>query len=155
MQVQIANRGKSVNQRVPADLNNPGYYTSWDAAERKRNLATVAQYVSREEFRQLAEGVNSSIKKHHYCSKPCVICPFVATMGVCFCPLVYVGCQMEGRVNADMAKLPVAQTLNARGMSMYWEPTTKFDAGGIMFSFSNNTPPVQQKMTRSAGGPVC
>ena len=101
-------------------------------------------YVNAQEWTQLAEGINASIYRHHYCHSAVAMVPMVVTCAVCFCPLVYVGMQMRPRVNADIAKMHVASELNARGITLDWSPATKFDQGGLTFTCS--AIPVQQAM---------
>ena len=133
MQVMVKNKKKGMCSDIvilPQDMQDPGYrYES-----SKQGLATIAQYVSAPEWAQLAQGTNAAIEKHHYQNKCCVMTAFKLTLGLCFCPLVYVACQLPERVNNDVAGLPVAQQLAARGFALQWFNKTKLDAGGMQFT---------------------
>ena len=147
MEVRANHKGfGSVSQYLPEDMTNPGYQFQ----SNRDNLALIGQYVHPQEWAELAKAVNASIQKHHFCNKAYVMVPFALTLAVCFCPMVYVACMMNPRVNADIEKTPVAEKLRDRGIGLYWEPKTKFDAGGLTFMIHRDAPqlPVQQTMRR-------
>ena len=133
MQVMVKNKRKGMCSDIailPQDMQNPGY--QFESSE--QGLATIAQYVSAPEWAQLAQGTNAAIERHHYQNKCCVMTAFKLTLGVCFCPMVYVGCKLSERVNNDVAALPVAQQLMARGFALKWHGKTKLDIGGLLFT---------------------
>lgn len=132
----------STNFKLPVDIANPGY-TFFKQSHQER-LDAIAQYVTPEEYKELASGVNTSITAHHYCNKPCATLPAMVTLGVCFCPLIYYADQMDRKVNEDIAAAAVAQRLNERGIGLRWEKRTKFNNGGLTFGISDRTPHVQQ-----------
>ena len=142
MEVQVYNRIPNLCTKVPElplDPDNPGYR---NPARAKPPLDTVMKYVTAEEWTQLAQAVNASIKRHHYCHS--IVTPIMAvTLGLCFCPLWYVGCMMGSRVNEDVAKLPVSQKLSERGIALHWYPPGDLGgAGGMIFTISSETTPI-------------
>ena len=108
--------------------------------------------MSDEEWRELAQGINNSIKQNHWCSFWYIVCPFVATAGVCFwfCPMVIYGSMYPDWVNDDIAKMPVVERLAARGIGVSWINTIpKFaQKGGVILTVSAGTGPAQQAMQR-------
>ena len=64
MTIYVHNAGKHNATRVPVDRHKPGYWTSFFAEERRQALASSAQFVSDEEWRELAEGINAAIKAY-------------------------------------------------------------------------------------------
>lgn len=150
MQIFVHNVGTGNRQHVPLDRSNPGYWTSYFAGERKQGLELSAQYLSDEEWKELAQGINDSIKRNHWCSKWYIVCPFVATAGVCFCPMVIYGCMYPDWVNDDITKLPVVERLGARGIRVSWINTIPKIAqqGGVILNVPPGTAPAQQAMQR-------
>lgn len=131
----------SSNFRLPADMASPGY--TFFKESHQAQLDGVAVYVTPQEYGELASGVNASIAKHHYCNS-CNTAAMALTLGVCFCPLVYTGMHMEGRVNDDLAAINAAHQLGKRGISLNWEKRTKFHNGGLAFDIASQTPKLQQ-----------
>ena len=131
---------------LPVDMNRPGYMTQGS----KDQLAWISQYISADEWAQLATAVNASLQEHHHCNNTLAMLPFYMTLGFCWCPMVYVACQMSGRVHRDIEAIPIAQTLKDRGIILSWEAKTKIDPGGLWVTTSASTPPApppQQPMT--------
>eukprot|EP00940_MAST-03C_sp_MAST-3C-sp2_P000206 g206.t1 len=131
MKIFVHNVGNGDRQHVPVDRRNPGYWSSFFAATRKQALDASAQYVSDEEWRELAQGINASIKQQHPCSFWYIKFSFIATCGLCFCPFVIYGCAYPEWVNNDIAKLPVVERLAARGIGVSWDNTVKMKQGGV------------------------
>ena len=140
----VHNVGLGDRQHVPLDRRNPGYTSS--AAERKQALEASAQYVSDEEWRELAQGINLSIEQQHPCSFWYIKFSFIATCGVCFCPFVIYGCAYSGWVTDEIAKLPVVKRLGARGIYVSWVNSAKYQQGGVILTVATGAAPVQQSM---------
>ncbi|QDZ20966.1 hypothetical protein HOP50_04g34910 [Chloropicon primus] len=124
---------------LPPDMDNAGYRR----ARSKESLLQIAQYVNRQEWLELANGANAAQKKHAATSNGLVMGLFWGTIGVCFCPLMCYGCfvDVEGKMNADIEKLPVTQRLKERGITLHFVPKSgKFDMGGMSFTISPRTP---------------
>ena len=102
------------------------------------------------EWADLAIGANSASDRYSPNTHPCGVPLLLGTLGICFCPLCYLGLQVEPKVNEDLAKLPVVAKLNERGITLYWMKKSKFDPGGLMLTFSQTTPvaptPAQESM---------
>jgi len=124
---------------LPTDLNNPTYWTSGS----KDQLTLVAKYVTPTEWAELAKLANDLSDKYSYVKHPCGLPLLICTLGVCFCPLIYLGQRVEPGVNADLAKLSIVGTLNKRGIGVSWEPRRKFTFGGLTLTFSAETPLAQ------------
>lgn len=144
MEIHVPNKGMSLTQKLPTEMYAAGY--RFQSSETQ--MAAISRFVSPEEWRELAEGVNRSIDRHHYRSNTCALAPMFLTLGLCFCPLVYVACNMGTKVNDDMENMRVTKALNSRGIALYWTSTTKVHLGGVTFRISQNTPPLAQKMDR-------
>ena len=137
MTIYVHNAGKHNATRVPVDRHKPGYWTSFFAEERRQALASSAQFVSDEEWRELAEGINAAIKAYHPFNKPYFFAP------CCWpCCCVY-SCQYPGWVNGDIAKLPVVHRLASRGIGVSWINGTKFEPGGVVLHVAANAPVLQ------------
>ena len=138
MKVKAPNKGKDNGQHIPDNLVNPDYSSLGNALhDGAKTFPVIAQYISPQEWSELANGINSSIRQHHWCNSPCAMIPFVATCGVCFCPLLYIGLQMQPTVNAEMSEMPIVNQLAGRGITMEWEANTKFTIGGLHLTFSS------------------
>ena len=144
----VHNIGKGDRQHVPLDRCNPQYQYTFFATKRKQALEASAQYVSDEEWRELAQGINISIKRQHPCSFWYIKCSFIATCGICFCPFVIYGCVYSDWVNDEIAELPVVKRLAARGIGVSWVNTVKFQPGGVTLTVAAGAAPVQQSMKR-------
>ena len=144
MEIRVPNVGQTVTQRMPTDMRAPGYIF----ASSVEAMVLISRFVSPEEWAALSTGVNESIRRHHYCSSPLAMTPMFCTLGLCFCPMLYVACGMSERVTADMEQLPVTKALNARGIALYWTSMRKFHPGGITFHITPTAPPLVQKMGR-------
>ena len=131
---------------LPVDLQNPGYRN--DSSERA--IATIARYVTPQEWQELATATNASIQRHHICNSACAMVPMYLTLAVCFCPMVYVACKTRGRVHSDLAQLPVVQQLAARGISLRWVPKSDFDCGGLVLTLPAQAPQMSVEMTGRA-----
>ena len=57
---------------IPTDMNRPGYRTQGS----KDQLAWIAQYISADEWAELATAVNASLMKHHPCNNTLAMAPF-------------------------------------------------------------------------------
>ena len=125
---------------LPSDMQNPGYLTQQSA----QMIAEVGRYITPHEWGQLALGANASIQRHHWSKKWHITCPLYLTLGLCFCPLVYDACEYSGRVDRDVAKLPITQQLKERGITVRWIPKSKLDIGGMEFTLPAGAVPVQQ-----------
>ena len=77
------------------------------------------------------------------------------TAGICFCPIIYLACGTEQRVNDALAVSAIAAQLNARGIILYWVPTNKLRQGGLTLTFSAQTPPAPQEQQQSGMGKLC
>ena len=130
---------------LPTDINNPGYWTNASA----RTLALVKPYLTAAEWHTLASECNALSKKHAAWSHPCGLPLLLCTMGICFCPLIYLACGTGQRVNDALAVSAIAVQLNARGIILYWVPTNKFEQGGLTLTFSAQTPPAPQEQQQS------
>ena len=140
MSIVVPHVGMQKPGRLPTDINNPGYkLNSW-----KECMVAVAKYLTAAEWTELAQGANSSCMKHSYMSHPCGAPLLCGTCGLCFCPIIYLGAQMEPKVNADINKLPITAKLKERGITVYWEPKTKFAIGGMTLTMSAGTRQVEQ-----------
>ena len=125
---------------LPVDRNNPGYLPEADfREERQQALAASAQYISDDEWRELAQGMNVLMRKYHYFSKPYLMCP-----------CCWLCCQIYALQHGDLvtqaaAKLPIAQRLAARGIHLRWTPSENRQ-GGLTITIS--AVPVPQGMQR-------
>ena len=128
---------------IPTDMNQPGYvhFNQVNNQRSKDQLAWIAQYISANEWAELATAVNASLMKHHHCNNTLAMAPFYLTLGHCFCPMVYVACLMSERVHQDIEAIPIAQTLKDRGITLSWDIKTKLDPGGLWVTTSASTPP--------------
>eukprot|EP00937_MAST-01D_sp_MAST-1D-sp2_P006836 g6836.t1 len=132
---------------LPLDLYAHGY--RFDSS--KQQMATIARYVTAQEWQELAQATNKSIQKHHICNSCCAMFPMYVTLGVCFCPLIYVAMKTKGRIHKDLAELPVVRQMGSRGISLRWVPKSDFDAGGLVLTMAAQTPEViQPQMTGGA-----
>ena len=124
---------------LPTDMDNPGYWFD----DSKVGLERVGRYISKQEWQELAHGANAAHKTHAATSNGFVMKLLFGTCGICFCPLMCYGCfvDVEGNVNADIEKLPVAQKLKGRGITLHFRPKRgKFDMGGMDCAISAKTP---------------
>ncbi len=124
---------------LPTDMDNPGYWFD----DSKVGLERVGRYISKQEWQELAHGANAAYKTHAATSNGFVMKLLFGTFGICFCPLMCYGCfvDVEGNVNADIEKLPVAQKLKGRGITLHFRPKRgKFDMGGMDCAISAKTP---------------
>jgi hypothetical protein len=127
--------------QLPTVMSNPNYMTQASKAQ----MAQAAKYVNDNEWAELAQAINSSSVKHGVFSNPVAMGCLFGTCGICFCPVIYIGMQTEGKVNADIAELQITQKLKERGIILQWEPRTKFTAGGLHVTISANTPAAPQR----------
>ncbi|CAD7944973.1 unnamed protein product [Amoebophrya sp. A120] len=128
-----------MSHKLPEDMTRSGY----NLASSQQTLDFTAKYVTPGEWADLAKSVNASIDKNGIWQNPLGVPLLLMTCGICFCPLVYIGMQVEGKVNADLQDLPVVLALRQRGIEVHWRPKTKFDARGMRLTFSAQTTPVQ------------
>ena len=98
----------------------------------------------------MATATNAAIYKHHYCGGKCCCAglPMAVTLGLCFCPVLYVGCTMKRNVNAEIAKLPEVQQLQDRGITLEWILDGDLGGTGGMYITSTRAPPIQTTMER-------
>ena len=71
---------------------------------------------------------------------------FIATCGMCFCPLCYSGCVFGSNVNRDMQQSPLVQQLAAQGVRMEFVPGNKFTPHEMYFSMPPSV--LQQQVQR-------
>ena len=86
--------------------------------------------------------------KYSYAKHPCGLPLILGTCGLCFCPIIYLGMQVESGVNEDLAKLPLVGKLKDRGIGFSWEAKRKFTVGGLTLTFSAKTLDVIYSRTR-------
>ena len=143
MSIFVYNVGRdSWRGHLPIDRKNPGYLSNYYREERQQGLAASAQYISDDEWRELAQGINVLMRQYHYCSKP-----YLWIIPCCWiCCQVY-ACQHGDLVTQDAVKLPIAQRLAARGIHLQWTPS-EGRPGGLTITVS--AVPVPQGMQRDA-----
>ena len=102
--------------RLPTDVNSRSYNRKHQAEFE----AAMHFFPNPAEWYAVATAINEVIWKPHYCGGKCLCgaLPFWLTLGLFSCPLCYVGCTLKRNVNADIAKLPEVQQLQARGISL-------------------------------------
>lgn len=110
---------------LPTDINNPGYWTNASA----RTLALVKPYLTAAEWHTLASECNALSKKHAAWSHPCGLPLLLCTAGICFCPLIYLACGTEQRVNDALAVSAIAAQLNAASSSTGFPRTSSSRVG--------------------------
>ena len=144
MSIFVYNVGRdSWRGHLPVDRNNPGYVSNYFRVERQQALAASAQYISDDEWRELAQGINVLMRQYHYCSKP-----YLWIIPCCWiCCQVY-ACQHGELVTQELVKLPIAQRLAARGIHLQWTPTES-SPGGLTVNISAAVP-APQGMQRDA-----
>ena len=106
-------------------------------------MAQLSQYVNRQEWLELATGVNFAQRRHAATSNGLVMGLLFGTCAICFCPLMcyHSFVDVEGRVNEDIENLPITQRLKARGITLHCTPKTgKFSFGGLTCHISAKTP---------------
>mmetsp|Transcript_2999 Transcript_2999/g.5986 ORF Transcript_2999/g.5986 Transcript_2999/m.5986 type:complete len:143 (+) Transcript_2999:57-485(+) len=128
---------------LPMDMIKPGYFTQGA----KDSMARAAEYVTPQEWAELVGVTNASRNKHS------LLLPFLLLLGTCgiiSCPLCYLACQFNDKVNTDIQQSPIVQKLKERGITLQYRKKTKFDAGGMDFTISPQTPqaPRQQDMNQ-------
>jgi hypothetical protein len=129
---------------LPTDMDNPGYWFE----DSKVGLERIGQYISKQEWQELAHGANAAHKTHAATSNGFVMKLLFGTFGICFCPLMCYGCfvDVEGNVNVDIENLPVAQKLKGRGITLHFSPKRgKFDMGGMDCAISTKTKPISNQ----------
>eukprot|EP00518_Triparma_eleuthera_P009816 CAMPEP_0182472632 /NCGR_PEP_ID=MMETSP1319-20130603/22522_1 /TAXON_ID=172717 /ORGANISM="Bolidomonas pacifica, Strain RCC208" /LENGTH=108 /DNA_ID=CAMNT_0024673349 /DNA_START=94 /DNA_END=417 /DNA_ORIENTATION=- len=98
----------------------------------KEILSHVGQYITPDEWYELSQAVNAATNRHSYWTHPCGVPLLVRTLGICFCPLIYVAKKGNEKIRADVFASPVVQALNKKGVKVKdWNPRTKFSAGGL------------------------
>mmetsp|Transcript_124621 Transcript_124621/g.388036 ORF Transcript_124621/g.388036 Transcript_124621/m.388036 type:complete len:147 (-) Transcript_124621:331-771(-) len=135
-----------MNRALPGDMIKPGYFLQ----SSRDSMARAAEYVTAEEWAELAGVTNASRNKHS------MLCPFMLLLGtcaICFCPLVYAACLFNEKVTTDIHESPIGKKLMERGITLNYRMKTKFDAGGMDLTFSPQTPraPRQQDMQAPPG----
>ncbi len=130
--------------RLPTTANTRNYRSNGFQAEFD---AAMQLFPNPAEWEAVATAANAVIYKHHHCGGKhcCATVPCVLTMGLCFCPLCYVGCVMKKNVDAELATLPEVQQLQARGITLEWIPNGDLGSAGGMtiISSSQAAPPTQ------------
>ena len=120
-------------------MDKPGYWFT----NSKGGMEALARYVTADEWKEVATEANKANNRHHATTNPLVMGLLMATLGVCFCPLLFYGCfvDMEGKTNADIDMLPITQKLKKRGITLHFSPMkNKFDLGGMSCMISAHTP---------------
>ena len=111
--IRVPHAGFSKPGRLPVDVSRPGYMTQ----SSRDCLSMALRHVTADEWADLARQINILSRKHG--AGPLEFWILVGTLGICCCPLLYKACQTNQKVNAELANLPIARTLNARGIGMY------------------------------------
>ena len=105
--------------------------------ENKQKLRQISRYITPDEWRELSSVVNDAARKYHLCNNCFAMTTYILTLGVCFCPLCWVGCKMKKNVNKDLAAAPIAAALGQRGIGLEWVPRTDWDAGELLCRRAN------------------
>mmetsp|Transcript_37566 Transcript_37566/g.62201 ORF Transcript_37566/g.62201 Transcript_37566/m.62201 type:complete len:153 (+) Transcript_37566:75-533(+) len=148
--VFVPSKKSGFSARLPTDMDKPGYWFQ----DGKDAMVAIKQYVNKQEWKELALGANTAQSTHAATENRLIMCLLFGTCGICFCPLMCYGCfvDVEGKMNADIEKLPITHKLKERGISLHFVPkTSKFDMGGMDCTLSAQTPPAPpvQEMDRA------
>ena len=139
MEVVVVNYVSNPFTKIPKLPIDP---TTYRRPRNKQAVDTVMQYVTPEEWAELATSVNASIRKHHQCNSIATLI-FIATGFLLFCPMCYVAVMLRSRVNKEMATLSVTQKLSERGIELYWVPNGDLgNTGGMTVTISPQAKPL-------------
>ena len=128
IEIVIPHVGISKPGKLPSSMSDHGYTHS----SSKDAMSRAAQYITPDEWSELARGVNAAIEKHSYWKHPCGVPLLFLTLGICFCPLIHVAVEGKKKTRAEVLALPVVGRLEKRGVRVKdWTPRTKFAAGGL------------------------